>query len=117
MVIFMLPPFLLLARDNPPIATWCLLIFLALMPASNLGVELLHWLVTRMFRPERLPRMDFSRGITHDAKTIVAVPAMLDNAPLTTQLVEDLEVRYLSNPDPGLSFVLLTDFSDAPAKE
>ncbi|MGB5488989.1 MAG: glucoamylase family protein [Lysobacterales bacterium] len=117
MGIFMLPPFLLLVRDNPPLATWCLLIFLALMPASNLGVELLHWLVTRMFHPERLPRMDFSKGITHDAKTIVAVPAMLDNAPLTTQLVEDLEVRYLSNPDPGLSFVLLTDFLDAPAKE
>ena len=115
--IFMLPPLLLLARDNPPLTTSCLLLLLALLPASTMGLEFLYWLVTRLFRPERLARMNFSKGISRNARTIVAVPAMLDNRRLTQQLIDDLEVRYLSNPDPNLSFVLLTDFLDAPKKE
>ena len=115
--LFMLPPLWLLARDNPPLVTWLVLAFLALVPACSLGMELLQWLVTRIFSPQRLPRMDFSKGIADTARTIVAVPAMLDNTGLTTQLINDLEVRYLSNPDPNLSFVLLTDFTDASEEE
>ena len=78
---------------------------------------LVQWLVTRIFPPELLPRMDFSKGIADDARTVVAVPAMLDNAEVTRRLIHDLEVRYLSNPDPNLSFVLLSDFVDAAEKE
>ncbi|MCJ7815533.1 MAG: hypothetical protein MUP31_05725, partial [Xanthomonadales bacterium] len=115
--LFMLPPLALLAGDETPAVTRYLLAFLALVPACSLGTELLHWLVTRTFRPERLPRMDFSKGIKDGARTIVAVPAMLDNLDMTTQLIRDLEVRYLSNPDPNLSFALLTDFTDAAEME
>ena len=115
--LFMLPPLWLLARDKPPLVTWLVLTFLALVPACSLGMELLQWLVTRIFTPQRLPRMDFSKEIADTARTIVAVPAMLDNTGLTTQLINDLEVRYLSNPDANLSFVLLTDFTDASEKE
>ena len=117
LVLFMLPPLLLLSCEAPPLASCFILALLALVPASSLGMELLHWLVTRTFSPQRLPRMDFTKGIANDARTIVVVPAMLDNDALTTQLIKDLEVRYLSNPDSNLSFVLLTDFTDAHEKE
>jgi len=115
--VFMFTPLWLLARDKPPLVTWLVLALLALVPAWSLGMELVQWLVMRIFPPDLLPRMDFSKGIADEARTVVAVPAMLDNAEVTKQLISDLEVRYLSNPDPNLSFVLLSDFLDAPEKE
>lgn len=115
--LFMLPPLLLLTIEDPPLVTWLAITLLALVPASSLGMELLHWLVTRTFIPQRLPRMDFTKAIAENARTIVVVPAMLGNSALTTRLIRDLEVRYLSNPDNNLSFALLTDFTDAREKE
>jgi cyclic beta-1,2-glucan synthetase len=114
---FMVAPLWLLARDEPSHATWLVLAFLALVPAWSLGMGLVQWLVTRIFRPDFLPRIDFSKGITDQARTVVAVPAMLDSIEVTKRLIHDLEVRYLANPDPNLSFVLLTDFADATERE
>ncbi len=113
---FMAAPLWLLARDQPPLVIWLILALLALVPAWSLGMGLVQWLVTRVFPPDLLPRMDFSKGIADEARTIVAVPALLDNTQVTEQLLHDLEVRYLGNPDPNLSFVLLSDFVDAPKK-
>lgn len=114
---FMVPPLWLLAQDKPPLLTWLVLAFLALVPAWSIGMEVLQWLVTRIFTPDRLPRLDFTEGISDEARTVVVVPAMLANIELVKQLLNDLEVRYLSNPDSNLSFALLTDFTDAPEKE
>ena len=113
---FMVAPLWLLARDRPPLVIWLVLALLALVPAWSLGMGLVQWLVTRIFPPDLLPRMDFSKGIADEARTIVAVPALLDNTQVTEQLIHDLEVRFLGNPDPNLSFVLLSDFVDAPEK-
>ncbi len=115
--LFMITPLWLLAHDNPSTEIWLILGFLALIPAWNLGIELVQWAVTHIFPPELLPRMDFSKGIMPGARTIVVVPAMLANAKTIRQLNQDLEIRYLSNSDPNLSFVLLTDFLDGREKE
>jgi len=114
---FMVVPLWLLARDEPSLAIRSVLALLALVPAWSLGMGLVQLLVTRIFPPALLPRIAFSKGIADDARTVVAVPAMLDNAEVTKQLIHDLEVRYLGNPDPNLSFVLLSDFVDAPEKK
>ena len=60
---FMVAPLWLLVRDEPSRATWFVLAFLALVPAWSLGMGLVQWLVTRIFRPDFLPRIDFSKGI------------------------------------------------------
>jgi cyclic beta-1,2-glucan synthetase len=115
--VFMTAPLWLLARDPPPLATSLLLVFLVLVPAWSFAIALVQWLITRIFAPQILPRMDFSKGISRAAKTAVAVPALLVDADVIKQLIHDLEVRYLSNPDPNLCFALLTDFVDASEKE
>ena len=57
--------------------------------------------------------MDFSPGIPIEFSTLVAVPTMLENKDQVQKIIDDLEVRFLSNRDSNLFFSLLTDFKDA----
>ena len=94
---------------------WLLLLFgiLVAFCASHLAVALSNWLATLLATPRLLPRLDFSRGIPSQSRTLVAVPTMLISAQNIEDLSEALEVRFLANRDPHLHFGLLTDFLDA----
>jgi cellobiose phosphorylase len=81
--------------------------------ASQLVLDIVHWLMTLLTAPSLLPRLDFSAGIPEAHHTAVAVVAMLTDVREIDELLEGLEVRYLANREPHLSFVLLTDFRDA----
>ena len=89
---------------------FCLLLVLS---SSHLAVAFANWLVTLLATPHVLPRMDFSKGIPSDARTLVVIPTMLTSARGIEELINDLEVRFLGNRDPHLHFALLTDLVDA----
>jgi len=83
---------------------------------SVLAVSLVNLLVTLVLAPRALPRLDFSRGIPSDHRTMVVVPSLLGREEEIDGLLETLEIRYLGNRDPHLFFALLTDFRDAPER-
>ena len=86
---------------------------LSLLCGSHLAVALVNRLVTLLAAPHPLPRMDFSKGIPTELRTLVVVPTMLINTQNIEDLIGALEVRFLANRDDSLHFGLLTDFSDA----
>ena len=86
---------------------------LSLMAASQLTIALVNWLATLLATPRSLPRMDFSKGIPPELRTLVVVPTMLISTQDIEDLIEALEVRFLANRDDSLHFGLLTDFRDA----
>jgi cellobiose phosphorylase len=90
------------------------LVVLGLLAASQLATALTNWLVTLLWTPHPLPRLDLTDGLPVDLRTVVAVPAMLISHAGVDELLEELEVRFLGNHDPQLHFALLTDFRDAP---
>ncbi|MBI5056841.1 MAG: cyclic beta 1-2 glucan synthetase [Nitrospirae bacterium] len=86
---------------------------LALLCSSQLAVALVNWIATLILTPHPLPRMDFSKGIPPELRTLAVVPTLLTSAKNIEALVEALEVRFLANRDENLHFCLLTDFRDA----
>ena len=86
---------------------------LSLLCTSHLAVALVNWLATLLATPRPLPRLDFSKGIPPECRTLVVVPTLLTGAQTIEDLVEALEVRFLANRDDHLHFALLTDFRDA----
>ncbi|MBU3018766.1 cyclic beta 1-2 glucan synthetase [Paraglaciecola agarilytica] len=90
-----------------------LLTLLSLLGASQLALALVHWIATLLIEPQRLPRMDFSKGLPDTLQTLVVIPTMLSSSKGIDSLLEILEVRYLGNIDTHLRFALLTDFHDA----
>jgi cyclic beta-1,2-glucan synthetase len=101
-------PFGLRAQAELPIA------LLLLLPVSQLFIELLNYLVTRLLPPRGLPKMDFKlSGIPDRFRTLVVVPILLGNEESNRAEVEKLEVRYLANKEHNLLFSLFTDYRDA----
>jgi cellobiose phosphorylase len=90
---------------------------LALVPASTLAVSFLNWDITKIFSPTILPKMDFSSGISEDETTIVVIPTIFDGIQTVREIINNLEVHYLSNSDKNLNFAILSDFTDADFEE
>jgi len=97
---------------------WALIggIGLSLLPATVLSIAVVHWMIAAFTSPRMLPIMDFRTGIPEDFPTAVVVPLILANIEEVPAFIEHLELRRLSNPDPMLRFVLLTDLADADSE-
>ncbi len=89
---------------------------LSLLCASQLAIGVVNWLATLLVTPHSLPRMDFSKGIPPESRTLAIVPTMLVSSRNIEDLIEALEIRYLANRDGNLHFGLLTDLPDASEK-
>ena len=89
------------------------LAFALLIPALTVSTSLINWLITLVIRPHILPKMDFKGEIPDPFQTLVVIPALITSRKEVDSLAHQLELHYLRNPEPGLLFALLTDFTDA----
>jgi len=103
--------------EQPGYALSLLMLLLTLLPASELASALLHCLITRTQGATLLPALDFTAGVPTEFRTLVVVPCLLSHEAEIQQLVERLEVHYLSCGSGDLSFMLLTDGVDATEQE
>ena len=89
---------------------------LLLLPAAQGAVDLVNNTVTALFKPNALPKMDFSKGIPSQFTTLVAVPTLLLRENQVRDLFEELEVRYLANQDAHIHFAILSDLPDSVSR-
>jgi hypothetical protein len=89
---------------------------LLLIPATQGAIDLVNNTISSVFRPLPLPKIDLTDGIPADYTSMVAVPTLLLNENQVRELVQELEVRCLANPDPNLHFALLTDLPDSVSR-
>jgi cyclic beta-1,2-glucan synthetase len=90
------------------------IVALLLLPVSQLALDVMNFLITRLFPPRALPKMDFKKqGIPDACRTLVVVPMMLTNRATIANEVEKLEIRYLANKEANLLFALYSDYKDA----
>jgi cyclic beta-1,2-glucan synthetase len=101
--------------DSPWPLAWVAL--LLLLPASDVAIAVVQSLSVRFAPPRRLPRLDFLGGVPEGARTMVVVPTLLTSVEKVADLLEHLEVLALGNLDPRVHFAILSDFTDAPARE
>ncbi len=111
-----------LLLSGPLVLTWSagasvpvliVLGILALIPASDLAVSLVHRLVTTLVTPRLLCKLELPQGVPAELRTMVVVPTLLTSHADVEESVERLEVHYLANPGGQLHFALLTDWKDA----
>jgi cyclic beta-1,2-glucan synthetase len=90
-----------------------LAIALVLVPSSVVAVAVLHWTLAHFLPPRALPKLYFAQGIPDDARTLVVMPTLLGRAEEVDAMIRQIELHYLSNPDPRIGFALLTDGVDS----
>jgi cyclic beta-1,2-glucan synthetase len=91
-----------------------LFMILALLPVSEIAVQIVNLILVRILPPFVMPKMSFKEGIPPEYKTIVVIPMMLLTRESIQESIHHLEVHYLANNDPQLVFALFSDFADAP---
>ncbi len=79
----------------------------------TVATGLINWLITLLVHPRTLPKMNFRNGIPYSFQTLVVIPSLITSRKDIESLIQQLELHYLRNPEPGLFFALLTDFKDA----
>jgi cyclic beta-1,2-glucan synthetase len=89
---------------------------LAAIPASDLAISLINRVVTDLFDPRTLPRLELKGGVPEHLRTMVVVPTLLSSIEDLKEQVARLEIHYLGNSDGDLRFALLTDWVDASAE-
>jgi hypothetical protein len=101
------------AKENLSTTVMIAVCIVALITTTRFAVSLVNWVSTILLKPTLLSRMDFSKGIPAEAKTMVVIPTLITGFQTINDLLEGLEVRFLANRDAHLYFGLLTDFRDA----
>ncbi|MGQ0647198.1 MAG: hypothetical protein ACT4P7_06475, partial [Gemmatimonadaceae bacterium] len=102
-----------LTRDLAP---WVgpLVLGLALIPASEVAIAIVHQLVALVLPPRTLPRLEYrDTGIPEEDRTAVVLPTLLASVDSVREALDHLEVQFLANRHPYLHFAILSDFTDA----
>ncbi|MBO9667585.1 MAG: hypothetical protein J7501_12320, partial [Bdellovibrio sp.] len=89
---------------------------LLFIPCGDLAVSIFNFLLTNIVHPKPLPKMDYSKGVPDEARTLVVVPCLLSDIETIDSLLEKMEVHYLGNSDANIFFSLATDFKDAASE-
>jgi cyclic beta-1,2-glucan synthetase len=99
------------------VAGWQYLVAILFLlgPASQIAVELVNYVLTRLLPATRLPKMDFEEtGIPDAYRTLVIIPTLLTDVTEVQEEIEKLEIRYLANRETNLAFGLFSDYFDSP---
>jgi cyclic beta-1,2-glucan synthetase len=102
-------------RGAPPLPLLCLGL-LALVPASDLAIQLLNAWVMERYGPRVLPRLELRDGVPPELRTLVVVPTLLTGQAEIEEQIAQLEIHYLANTEDELRFALLSDWTDAAAE-
>ncbi len=80
-----------------------------LIPVSQLFVQLFNHFLTRVVKPQVLPKLDYSKGIPDESKTMVVIPTIICNEAKVKEMFDVLETFYIINKTNNLYFTLLGD--------
>jgi cyclic beta-1,2-glucan synthetase len=87
----------------------------AAVPVSVVAVTALQRALAHLLPPRTLPKLDFAKGLRDEARTLVVIPTLLGRTQDVDGMIRQVELHYLSNPDPNIQFAILTDDVDGKA--
>ncbi|MBE6147517.1 MAG: DUF3131 domain-containing protein [Firmicutes bacterium] len=92
-------------------------ILILFIPTSEIVMQIINRILTYIYRPKALPKMDLSKGLTEDVATIVVIPTIVKDTKKIDEMFANLESYYLANKTKHLYFSLLGDCSEQKEQE
>ncbi|MDR8393270.1 glycosyltransferase 36 [Aliifodinibius sp. S!AR15-10] len=86
----------------------------AFLPALDMSVVSTHRILTLLLPPRILPKLEIEGPVPDEYRTLVVVPTLFTSPDDVRKQLESLEIRALANPNKGLKYAMLSDFTDAP---
>ena len=85
----------------------------ALVPVTEAALAIVNLLITRFMDAAVLPGLALRDGVPAELRTLVVVPTLLTSVEDIEELIDRLEIHFLSNGDGEIYFALVTDWTDA----
>ena len=79
------------------------------IPISQLIVQIVNEILIRNVKTTVIPKLDYSKGIPEESKTMVVIPTIVANTAKIKEMFDILESFYLVNKTDNLYFTLLGD--------
>ncbi len=89
---------------------------LAIIPVSDAALALINFIITRVMDAAILPGLALRDGVPAHLRTLVVIPTLLTSHEDIEELVDRLEIHFLSNGDGELYFALVMDWTDAASE-
>ena len=80
-----------------------------LIPVSQLVLKIINQVLISRVKPCVLPKLDYSKGIPEESKTMVVIPTIVADRKKIKSMFDTLETFYLINKSKNLYFTLLGD--------
>ncbi len=93
-----------------------LLMWVSLIPLSELATNVVNRLAAGVWLPRQLPKLDSSEPVSGSHRTLVVVAALFTSPGSVRHVIDNLEVHYLSNRDENIHFSVLADLKGADAE-
>lgn len=84
-----------------------------LVPCSELAIAFVNTVLSHIFRPTTLPKLELRGGVPEELSTMVIIPTLIPNGKRACELIDQLEVFHLANREKNLFFALVADFKDS----
>lgn len=109
--------FSMLYLHNRNLIVSLIVAILLYLPLTEIVVQTIGYVLGKIVKPKRIPKMDYSNGIPEKAATFVVIPTILKNKEKVKELIQKLEVYYLANKSENLYFALLGDVTAGKSEE
>ena len=86
------------------------------IPISQLVIQIVNQFLTSVVPVYHMPKLDYSKGIPDEARTMVVIPTIVGNTEKIKNMFDVLESFYLVNKSDNLYFTLLGDVKAADEK-
>ena len=90
--------------------------FVLLIPISQLFIQIVNRFMTKTVRPQMLPKLDYSKGIPEESRTMVVIPTILGDNNKVKEMFDVLETFYIINKTNNLYFTLLGDVKSSTSE-
>lgn len=90
---------------------------LAIIPISDIYIQLLNYILNKTIKPTILPKLALTDGIPEKYSTMVVIPTILNSRAKVEELFQKIEVYYLANKEKNLYFTLLGDCTSSKNQE
>ena len=80
-----------------------------LFPISEVYIKTITYVISRIIKPKKIPKMNLENKISKECATFVVIPTILDSKSKIDELIKKIEVYYLANKSENLYFGILGD--------
>lgn len=82
------------------------------IPISEIFLRILNYVMGKVKKPTRIPKISYENGIPEEQATFVVIPTIVKSEEKLKEMFDKLEVYYLANKSENLYFALLGDCSE-----